>query len=105
MFEAFIEIIKEYLNAELVIGALVTAFLAQGLISFVTDKMKRENLKKWEKIGCAFVSAFFASMALNPLFHGEIMWGMIPGNTFLIGFTSDFFYENIIKRWQERNSD
>jgi len=102
MFETIVTIIKDYLNAEIVIGALVTAFLAQGLISFSADKMHKASLKTWEKMGCAFVSGFVISIVLSPIFHGEIMWHTVPGNTFLLGFTSSFFYENVIKKWQER---
>ncbi len=91
--------IMQYLSPEFIFGfvggAIITALLTLAITSFVIDKMGKA-LKKWEKVGCAFVAAFIISLVWG-LYNGGIIWSQIPGHTIVYGTISGFVYENLIK--------
>lgn len=82
-------------------GACITAILAWGVISYAQDKMKRTSLKRWEKVVCAFFSAFVVSLSWG-LYNGGIDWTKIPGNVIVYGTISGFLWENVIRPWMAK---
>lgn len=83
-------------------GILITALLTTPLKSFFADKMGRA-LKQWEKVACAFVSAFVVAMAWA-LRTGAVQWAEVPGNVIVYGTISGFVYENVIKPWVKKRN-
>ena len=88
------------------VGALVvTAYLTKGLISFVMDKSKRTNLKRWEKIGCTLFAAMLVAVAWGMYADGTIVWSSLFANTLVYTFASSFAYENIVKLLDNKGQD
>lgn len=100
--------IMQYLTLEFVTGflggAIFTSLLAWGLNSFVLDKMTRRALKTWEKMSCAFFSAFIITI-LWGLYGGGIVWSAVPAIVVVYGLSSSFVWENIIQRFLIKKKD